>query len=148
MLSVGLKTNLEERSLENDLKYGLSNEDNIIDLLNRSFGETFVNTKEKYNDQYYPYDFEGDKGCCIELKSRRNTYKAYPTTILPVGKILEFNNKKQIFVFQFVDGFYYTEYEPTRFNKYEIKMITTTRKGIVDKPKPHFCIPIGDLIKL
>jgi hypothetical protein len=137
-----------ERSLANDLKYGLDNEITIIDLLNTTFGEVFINTKDKYNDQYYPYDFEGDKGCCVELKSRRNTYRAYPTTIIPVGKILEFNNKRQMFVFQFTDGFYYTQYEATRFNTYEIKMITTQRKGIVDKPKPHYCIPISDLIKM
>ena len=137
-----------ERSLANDLKFGLDNEITIIDLLNTTFGEVFINTKDKYNDQYYPYDFEGDKGCCIELKSRRNTYRAYPTTIIPVGKILEFNNKRQMFVFQFTDGFYYTQYEATRFNTYEIKMITTQRKGIVDKPKPHYCIPISDLIKM
>jgi hypothetical protein len=137
-----------ERSLANDLKFGLDNEITIIDLLNTTFGEVFINTKDKYNDQYYPYDFEGDKGCCVELKSRRNTYRAYPTTIIPVGKILEFNNKRQMFVFQFTDGFYYTQYEATRFNTYEIKMITTQRKGIVDKPKPHYCIPISDLIKM
>ena len=137
-----------ERSLANDLKFGLDNEITIIDLLNTTFGEVFINTKDKYNDQYYPYDFEGDKGCCVELKSRRNTYRAYPTTIIPVGKNLEFNNKRQMFVFQFTDGFYYTQYEATSFNTYEIKMITTQRKGIVDKPKPHYCIPISDLIKM
>lgn len=143
-----LINNSTERSLANDLKMGLENEDNIIQILNNTFSETFVNTKEKYGDQYYPYDFEGDKGCCIELKSRRNKYNQYPTTIMPTSKVLGFNKNRQIFIFQFTDGYYYIQYEPTRFNKYEIKMITTQRKGIVDKPKPHFCIPITDLMKI
>lgn len=137
-----------ERSLANDLKFGLDNEANIIDLLNTTFGETFVNTKDKYGDQYYPYDFEGDKGCCVELKSRRNTYRAYPTTIVPVSKVLEFNPNRQMFVFQFTDGFYYIQYEATKFNTYETKLISTQRKGIVDKPKPHFLIPVGDLKRM
>ena len=137
-----------ERSLANDLKMGLQNEITIIELLNTTFGETFVNTKDKYGDQYCNYDFEGDKGCCVELKSRRNRYNQYPTTIVPTSKVLGFNPNRQMFVFQFTDGYYYIQYEPTKFNTFETRMITTQRAGIVDKPKPHYCIPIQDLIKM
>jgi hypothetical protein len=129
-----LMNSLEERSLANDLKMGLQNEITIIELLNTTFGEVFINTKDKYKDQYYPYDFEGDKGCCVELKSRRNRYNQYPTTIVPTSKVLGFNQNRQMFVFQ--------------FNTFETRMITTQRTGIVDKPKPHYCIPIQDLIKM
>lgn len=149
MLSVGLRNNLEERSLENDLKLGLNKEDNIVQTLNAGFNDIFVNTKDKYGDQYYPYDFESENGVVIELKSRRNTYAQYPTTIIPVSKVLNRADiKRHIFVFEFIDGIYYTDYDKERFSKYEIKMITTKRKGIVDKPKPHFCIPIKDLCKI
>ena len=137
-----------ERSLANDLKMGLQNKITIIELLNTTFGEVFINTKDKYKDQYYPYDFEGDKGCCVELKSRRNRYNQYPTTIVPTSKVLGFNQNRQMFVFQFTDGYYYIQYEPTKFNTFETRMITTQRAGIVDKPKPHYCIPIQDLIKM
>jgi hypothetical protein len=143
-----LMNNLEERSLANDLKMGLQNEITIIEILNTTFDETFENTKDKYGDQYCQYDFEGDKGSCVELKSRRNTYSKYPTTIVPTSKVLEFNTNRQIFVFQFTDGYYYIIYEATKFNTFNTRMITTQRAGIVDKPKPHYEIPIKDLIRM
>ena len=144
-----LKNSLEERSLTNDLKMGLQNEINIIEILNTTFGEVFVNTKDKYNNQYCQYDFEGDKGCCVELKSRRNTYNKYPTTIVPTNKVLQFNNNRQIFVFQFLENeYYYIEYEATKFNTFKTRMISTQRAGIVDKPKPHYEIPIKELVRI
>ncbi len=143
-----LMNSLEERSLANDLKMGLQNEMTIIEILNTTFGEVFVNTKDKYKDKYCIYDFEGDRGSCVELKSRRNAYNKYPTTIIPTSKVLGFNDKRQIFVFQFTDGYYYIQYEATKFNTFSTRMITTQRAGVVDKPKPHFEIPIKDLIKI
>ena len=144
-----LKNSLEERSLANDLNMGLQNEINIIEILNTTFGETFVNTKEKYGDKYYKYDFEGDKGTCVELKSRRNTYNAYPTTILPTNKVLQFNTNRQIFVFQFLQNeYYYIEYEATKFNTFKTRMINTQRIGIVEKDKLHFEIPIKELVRI
>lgn len=149
MLSVELNTNLEERSLANDLKMGGESEDANEAIFNRVFGDTFVNTKIKYNDPYCPYDYEGETtNTRIELKSRRNTYRAYPTTIVPVSKVLSTHKGRHIFTFLFTDGLYYVDYDSDKFSKYEIKMITTQRKGIVDKPKPHFCIPIVDLQKI
>lgn len=144
-----LMNSLEERSLANDLKMGEANEDINQIIFNKAFNDTFVNTKIKYNDQYCPYDYEGETtNTRIELKSRRNTYRAYPTTIMPISKVLNTHTGRHIFCFAFTDGLYYIDYDNEKFSKYEIKMITTQRKGIVDKPKPHFCIPIQDLIKI
>ena len=146
MLSVELNTNLEERSLENDLRMGGESEDANQNIFNRVFSDNFINTKIKYNDPYCPYDYEGENtNTRIELKSRRNKYRAYPTTIIPVSKVLNSYTGRHIFCFAFTDGLYYVDYNTDKFSKYEIKMITTYRKGIVDKPKPHYCIPIEDL---
>lgn len=149
MLSVGLRTNLpEERSLANDLKFGAGNELSTIEVLNSFFGTTFRNTKDIYGTPYYQYDFEnGDKSICVEMKSRRNRYDTYPTTIVPVSKAND-NVGRYVFVFQFTDGIYFIDYNKEKFSKYETRMINTYRKGIVDKPKPHFCIDIRDLTKI
>lgn len=141
MLIETLRNNLkEERSFQNDYNFGIQNEKNIMNLLNKVFEEEF----EKTTNPYALYDFIGNKGTIIEMKSRRNTYNQYPTTIIPVHKVVS-GFKKHIFLFQFTDGSYYIQYDADRFSKYEKKDITTYRKGIVDKPKPHFCIPIQDL---
>ena len=138
----------EERSLTNDLRYGRDNETSIVELLNTYFDDEFKNTKELYRTPYYQYDFESvKKKICIELKSRRNRYEQYPTTIVPVSKAND-TIEHYVFVFQFTDGVYFINYNKEQFENYEVKMIKTFRKGIYDKPKPHFCIRIEDLIKM
>jgi hypothetical protein len=132
------------RSLANDLAFGLSKE-TIENILTNNFGEEFKNTKELYNDEYYPYDFEGlSTKMSVEMKSRRNTKNQYPTTIIPTHKVRNTNNK-QVFVFNFTNEMCYIEYSKELFDTFEKKMITTYRQGIIDVPKPHFLIPICHL---
>lgn len=141
-------TRTEERSLENDLMFGGQNELSAISLLNTYFNTTFRNTKDIYNTPYYQYDFENeDKTICIEMKSRRNRHNTYPTTIVPVSKVNNTINR-YVFVFHFTDGIYFIDYNKDLFDTYETRMINTYRKGIVDVPKLHFCIPITDLTKI
>lgn len=137
------------RSLTNDLKMGLENELSIIQLLDATFEKSFKNTKQLYNNKYHQYDFESEDGVCVELKSRRNCYNAYPTTIIPLHKIINpSKNIEQVFVFQFTDGVYYIRYDKEKFDTYETRNITTYRTGIYDRSKLHYCIPISDLIKM
>jgi hypothetical protein len=136
-----------KRSLSNDLKFGLSKE-NIENILKLNFEEEFKNTKDLYNDPYYPYDFEGlTSKTAVEMKSRRVRKNAYDDTILPVHKVRN-TNDKQIFIFNFVDEMCYIEYSKEVFDKFKRKDITTQREGIVDRPKPHFCIPVNILLSM
>jgi hypothetical protein len=134
----------EIRSLKNDLAFGLSKE-NIENILKANFNEEFKNTKELYNDEYYPYDFEGlTTNMSVEMKSRRNSKNQYPTTIIPTHKVRN-TDKKQVFVFNFTDEICYIEYSKEIFDKYNKRDITTYREGAIDIPKPHFLIPISHL---
>jgi len=141
------------RSLSNDLIFGLGKEMEIVDLLQLNFcdlydEDEFKNTKELYQDDFYPYDFEGMRnGTSIELKSRRVKKNTYPTTIIPVSKVRN-TDKTQLFIFNFTDNCSYIEYDKTIFDTFEVRNITTERFGIVDKPKPHYCIPVHLLIDL
>ena len=136
------------RSLRNDLKFGLGKELEIVDLLQFNFcdlydEDEFKNTKDLYQDDFYPYDFEGMRnGTSIELKSRRVKKNTYPTTIIPVSKVRN-TTKKQLFIFNFTDNCSYIEYDKTLFDTFEVRNITTERWGVVDKPKPHYCIPVN-----
>jgi hypothetical protein len=149
-MSVLIVNQPNERSLKNDLSFGLTNEANIVRFLNETFSDTFINTKDKYNDEYYVYDYEGETTeLCAEVKSRRNTYYAYRTTILPTSKVVE--GKKQVFVFHFIcGGIGYIYYDKEKFSTYRVEDIVPKekRKGINDFPKPHFHIPVRDLIRI
>jgi hypothetical protein len=135
------------RSFKNDLQFGLKNELSTIDILKFNWKEEddIINTKDLYNDDFYPYDFEGTSSkISFELKSRRCNKKTYDTTIIPVHKIRE-TEKNQIFVFKFLDICSYIQYDKELFKKYEIKNVSVFRYGRRDKPTPHYHINIDDL---
>ena len=57
------------KSFQNDLNFGLSNEEPIRQLLIKYFNEDIINTKDLYNDIYCKYDYEGTSKSKYELKS-------------------------------------------------------------------------------
>lgn len=138
-------------SFKNDLAYGLAKELEVVDLLKMHFdGEADIkNTKDLYDDEFYPYDYEGlTTGMTFELKSRRVKKRQYDTTIIPVAKVRTNQIPPQLFVFNFTDNCSYITYDEERFRGYRIGDVCTTRWGKVDMPKPHYFIPVGDLIDL
>lgn len=130
--------------LNADLAFGLPKEDPVLDKLRKHFAEDIA--KSSY--QYCPHD-GFSKTTEYEIKSRRNRYNQYPTTIVPVSKVRNMKRSRLVFVFNFTDGLYYAEYDKEKFAKYNIKMVEAVRKrnGVVGKTiEPHFEIPITDLI--
>ena len=89
-----------------DLVFGKLKEVEIKEIL-----EGFFNTKLNTSSKYGLIDFYNDD-LYIELKSRRNTYSKFDTTIIGSNKIdyAKSLNKKVIFVFNFIDGLYFIEY--------------------------------------
>ena len=141
------------RSLANDLRFGLDKELEVVDMLKLNFCDLYneddiKNTKDLYQDEYYPYDYEGtSRGTCFEMKSRRVKKHQYSTTIIPVHKVRK-TDKKQIFIFNFTDNCSYIEYDQELFRTFQQRDITTERFGTIDKPKPHYLIPVKLLIDL
>ena len=132
--------------LNADLAFGLPKEDPVIEKLRIHFEEEIA--KSTY--QYCPHD-GFSKTTEYEIKSRRNRYAQYPTTIIPCSKIRSMKRDRLVFVFNFTDGLYYIEYNKDKFAKYEIKMVEAVRKrnGVIGKTlEPHFYIPILDLTKI
>jgi hypothetical protein len=130
------------KKLQDDLDYGLPKEDPVIEKLSRYFDEKIERALEKYS----PFDASSDN-TKYEIKSRRNEYAKYPTTIIPVDKVQRIKGRI-VFVFNFTDGLYYIEYNRTEFTKYEIKEVEAYRRNGVITSKPHFFIPIIDLIRI
>lgn len=132
--------------LNADLAFGLPKEDPVIQTLSQYFKEEIA--KSTY--QYCPHD-ASSKTTEYEIKSRRNRYNQYPTTIVPVSKIRDMKKDRLVFVFNFTDGLYYCVYDKEKFAKYNIKQVEAVRKrnGVVGKTiEPHFEIPITDLIHI
>lgn len=129
--------------LNADLAFGLPREDLVIRQLSEHFNEQI----ERATYQYSPYD-ASSKTTKYEIKSRRNRYLQYPTTIIPVDKTERIKGDRLVFVFNFTDGLYYIEYNKDKFAKYQVKEVEAVRKGGVRTLKPHYFIPIIDLTKI
>jgi len=137
-----VENGLTER-LNADLAFGLPQEDPVLERLRKHFEEEIA--KSTY--QYCPHD-GFSKTTEYEIKSRRNNYNKYPTTIVPVSKTRDMKRDRLVFVFNFTDKLCYIEYNKEAFAKYNIKMVEAVRKrnGVVGKTiEPHFEIPIRHL---
>ena len=64
-----------------DLTYGLQREKEILPILQSHFNDDSIYKLDKNNE----FDFKGDNKY-IEIKSRRNNYKKYPTTMVGLNK--------------------------------------------------------------
>jgi hypothetical protein len=108
--------------------------------------KTFFKDDIKTTDKFCSYDFESETSL-YELKSRNNKYSAYPTTLIPFDKINE--NKKLIFLFNFVDGLYYIQYCKEEFKNFQLEPFKRHKRyGFNDKEKLYYFIPIEKLIKI
>jgi hypothetical protein len=121
-----------------DIKFGFKNEKDTIDIIRLYFQDNIQKMK-----RYDKYDFMGE--CCYyELKSRRNKYRDYPTTLIPADKIDD--TKNIIFIFNFTDGLYYIKYNKEIFDTFEKKPFKRhQRVGYNDKQKDYYFIPIEAL---
>lgn len=122
-----------------EYEYGVAREILLKPVLERFCGKTLIDTK-----RWDTYDFKGED-VTIELKSRKNPYNQYPTTIVGMNKIDEIQVGETIyFFFNFTDGLYYWEYKE---NDYNVIMIQRRDRQHIPA-KPHLSIPITDLVKL
>ena len=64
-----------------DLKYGLQNELKFMPVIKSFLNDDTIYKLDKNNE----FDFKGDNKY-IELKSRRNNHKKYPTTMVGLNK--------------------------------------------------------------
>ena len=124
-----------------DLEYGLIRENNVLEKIRKYFND---DTISKTKDRFSKYDFESQT-CKYELKSRKNTYRAYPTTIIPCNKIVD---GKLIFLFNFIEDLYFIEYDKETFDRFEKIEMRDYRAGRYGQTALHFAIPIDLLTQI
>ncbi len=125
-----------------DLFFEKLKEIEIKQILERYFNTT-LQTSSKYN----LIDFYNDD-LYIELKSRRNTYSQYNTTIIGSNKIdyVKTLNKKCYFVFNYLDGLYFIEYSNI-FDSFDICEEYIFRDGKKEL-KTNYHLPIECLKRI
>ena len=128
--------------LNEDIAYGTQFETSVINILSKYFQEEVEKVKYRYSQ----YDAVSATAK-YEIKSRRNRYRQYPTTIVAVDKTENITDRL-VFVFHFTDGLYYIEYDPDKFAKYNVMDVEAVRTGGVRTSKPHFFIPIEELTRI
>lgn len=126
-----------------DYNFGLKKQDEVFPRLVSKFGGNIKPTTDKMD----PWDYISDDSV-FELKSRNNTYSAYPTTLIGLDKVKEEESKKMIFLFNFTDGLYWIEYDKDLFDTFGSKKFRRYRPGVNDKVKPYLYIPIEFLKKI
>jgi len=127
--------------LQQDILFGLSQEQKVMQKLANQFG----NDLQKTTEQYCPYDFYTND-CKIELKSRRCSSTQYATTIIPVKKTE--TQGRLIFCFNFTDKLCFIEYDREKFSQYTIKDIEYVRAYGKRTSVPHYLIPCEDLTEI
>jgi len=124
-----------------DLKFGQKGEEDSFVKIN-----DYLKEKVIHQGGYNVFDYYSDS-YLIELKTRRNNYSAYPTTMIPMNKIrtgLKDEKKKMAFFFNFTDGLYCWHYDE---DEYLIQKGGRWDRG-VEEIKDYAYIPIDKLIKV
>lgn len=133
------------RSFAKDYQLGTTAEKQLLPILNELFNTTFQPTQK-----YDPFDFTSPT-LNLELKTRTNKYKQYPTTMLPNSKIVhaELSGKPTVFVFNFTDGVYYIHYDSTLFSTFTTNEFQRAdRQDHTDRAQSYIYIPIQSLLRL
>jgi hypothetical protein len=103
-----------------DLKMGEDNEIKNVDLISEFLKTELIKDTNKFSIMDWT---NKSNTIYVELKSRRFSYKLYPTTIIGSNKINFCNDptKNYYFVFSFIDGLYYIKYDKELFKDFVVK---------------------------
>ena len=129
-------------AFQRDYQYGLKNQKELLPKLEAFFKDNMIATESTFAK----YDYGGTT-TDYELKSRNNMLNTYPTTCIAQDKI-QTSDRKQIFIFHFLDGTYYIPYDKETFSTFEVKQFRRFRTGVNDKLKDYVYIPIESLLKI
>jgi hypothetical protein len=125
------------RHFQKDYIFGKQSEIKILPLIKQYFNDNITQTTEQYAEYDFISDFYN-----FELKSRKNNFNTYPSTMITSNK-LKNTEKQLILLFNFTDGLYYIKYDPLIFDTFDKKLFK--RVGVCADALEHTFIPIGDL---
>ena len=128
-------------NINKDYDYGVSSECSLLSTIQSLWGDDV----ECSSNKFATIDFSSPTHN-IELKTRRNTYGKYPTTMIGKNKIdyLLSSDKKSIVLFKFLDGLYYLEITRDNINDFGLAEGGRSDRG-VDERAMYYYIPTSML---
>jgi hypothetical protein len=114
-------------------------QEKIVYPIVKEYFEDVENLKK--GNRYSPYDYWTDD-IDFELKSRKNRYNQYPSTMITKNKITG-TDKALILLFNFTDGLYFIQYNQELFSNFKINNFSRANVGWDEKE--HVYIPIEHL---
>ena len=133
----GFNTNFKK-----DLILGIVGEETVLPKL-RSY---FKKNIRKSAGKYCKYDYIDEDGTLYELKTRRCMSSTFPTTMLPVHKVVD--GAEQYFIFNFTDKVMYAKYEKDTFASFEVSGVVDGRYTYERQAVSHYYIPLASLTVL
>ena len=137
-----MESNKNENNIrEHDYQDGLVGETKIFDKLREKGFE--VTTTPRYD----PFDCIINNKYVGEVKKKSTNKNAYPTTILPYSKLMEYNKVRHeyedlILIFKFRDCDCYTTFRELCRNTIKIKPFTRY-SGFEHKSRKYVFIPVS-----
>ena len=125
-------------------------DDLVMGDLNEQLVEQIIidtyNFKPNKTEPNHPMDFEYDD-YYFEVKSRRNNYNQYPTTMIGYNKwrFAKTCGRKVVFIFSFLDGVY--KYDYNELDNFENKIGGRCDRGRQEYKK-YIYIPIEKLVRI
>ena len=101
--------------LNSDLVYGLNKEKQFKPIL-----EKYFNCNLEFTPNYHKFDYiDNEKKIMFEIKSRKNNYNKYPSTMIGLNKYTYSKNTDYecYFIFNFLDGLYYYKVNDNTLNE-------------------------------
>jgi hypothetical protein len=126
-------------NFKSDFSLGMNGEESVLPKL-RSF---FQKDIRKESAKYSKWDYIDEDGTLYELKTRRCMSITYPTTMLPVHKVVD--GAEQYFIFNFTDKIMYLKYDKNLFASFEVSGVVDGRYAYKREAVSHFYIPLASL---
>jgi hypothetical protein len=128
------------KSFKKDYEFGKEYEIKILPIIKKYFNDEIKESTNKYS----VFDFKGEKHN-YELKSRNNKSNTFNETIISKYKIDNLKDST-IFLFNFIDGLFYIEYNEEEFKKFKLKyFVRNKRNDFNDIEQLYYFIPVDKL---
>ena len=124
-----------------DKRIGDIGEKLILPKLQDFFKDNTIKSTESKYGKFCKWDYESADGSIYELKTRRVRKTQYPTTLLPIHKVID--GKEQFFIFNYSDKQSYIKYDADIFKTFRVEPLIDGRYDFYKPTIDHYHIPVN-----
>ena len=124
----------------NDYNYGVAQELKVLPIIKNFFNKNIQQSPSRTAK----HDYFDDESNLYELKSRTNSLRAYPTTMITENKVIGVTDPLYL-LFNYTDCLAFIKYDEDAFKNYPRELFGRASGGLANVPQPHIKIPIEHL---